>query len=231
MPARSAQQSLPLPRGWTKTVNSAVLHALSLAATALTAAWSSAATSRSSRHGEHAELDRLRGEIAQLTEELEIKDARWARVPARRRPYYGPVQRMRILQLRAARGWSARQTADRFLVTEETITSWIRRLDEGGERALVQIDEPVNKFPDFVVYLVRHLKVLCPCGSRKPCFAHSGVSRRAPMTPRCPTSPCSGTCSRSIYSSEPAGKRRRRRHGTHRAARVTPRSRLRRPWR
>ncbi len=162
MPGRSTAQPLPLPRGWTKIVNSAVLHTLSLAATALTAAWSSAATSRSSRHRERAERERLRVEIAELTEDLEIKDARWPRAPARRRPYYGPVQRMRILQLRTTRGWSARQTADRFLVTEETIASWIRRLDEGGERALVQIDEPVNKFPEFVVYLVRHLKVLCP---------------------------------------------------------------------
>ncbi len=151
-----------MPKGWTKIVNSAVLHALSLAAAALTAAWSRAATRRSSRQREHAELDRIRAEIAQLTEELEIKDARWARVPARRRPYYGSVQRIRILQLRAARGWSAKQTADRFLVTEETIASWIRRLDEGGEHALVRIEEPVNKFPYFVAYLVRHLEVLCP---------------------------------------------------------------------
>ncbi len=97
-----------------------------------------------------------------LSEELELKDARWARVPARRRPYYGPVQRMRILQLRAARGWSAKQTADRFLVTEETIASWMRRLDEEGEAGLVQTAEPVNKFPAFVAYMVRYLKRTCP---------------------------------------------------------------------
>ena len=64
----------------------------------------------------------------QLTEELDLKDSRWARVPARRRPYYGPVQRMRILELRSARGWSTQQTAERFLVREETIASWMRRL-------------------------------------------------------------------------------------------------------
>ncbi len=162
MPARSVDQPLPLPRGWSNIVNSAVLHALSLAATALTAAWSRASTSRSSRHRERAERDRLRVEIAQLKEEFGIKDARWARAPARRRPYYGPVQRMRVQQLRTTRGWSAKQTADQFLVTEETIASWIRRLDEGGERALVQTEEPLNKFPDFVAYLVRQLKLLCP---------------------------------------------------------------------
>ena len=37
---------------------------------------------------------------------------------------------MAILELRAARGWSASQTADRFLVTPATISSWMQRLDE-----------------------------------------------------------------------------------------------------
>ena len=49
-------------------------------------------------------LDRAQSEIALLTEELDIKDTRWSRLPPRRRPFYGPVQRMRILQLKAARG-------------------------------------------------------------------------------------------------------------------------------
>ena len=30
--------------------------------------------------------------------ELAIKDTRWSRLPARRRPYYGPVHRMRVLK-------------------------------------------------------------------------------------------------------------------------------------
>src|SRR5713226_5505930 len=36
------------------------------------------------------------------------------------------------------------------------------RLDEKGPNALVRLPEPVNKFPDFVGYLVRRLKTLCP---------------------------------------------------------------------
>jgi len=36
------------------------------------------------------------------------------------------------------------------------------RLDEEGPRAIVQTREPVNKFPEFVAYIVRRLKVLCP---------------------------------------------------------------------
>jgi putative transposase len=69
---------------------------------------------------------------------------------------------MRILQLRAARGWTLEQTAEIFLVDELTLRHWMRRLDEQGERALVQTTEPVNKYPDFVRLLVRQLKVLVP---------------------------------------------------------------------
>jgi transposase InsO family protein len=38
----------------------------------------------------------------------------------------------------------------------------MRRVDEQGPDALLQLPEPVNKFPDFVRYLVRRLKTLCP---------------------------------------------------------------------
>ena len=128
----------------------------------MTSAWSKTASSRSSRQSALAERDQLGTEIALLKEELAIKDARFAKVPARRRPHYEPVQRMRILQLKAARGWSKAQTADRFVMTEETVASWLRRLDENGEEGLVQVGEPVNKFPDVVAYMVRYLKRTCP---------------------------------------------------------------------
>jgi len=37
----------------------------------------------------------------------------------------------------------------------------MKRLDEDGPDALVQLREPVNKFPDFVQYIVGRLKTLC----------------------------------------------------------------------
>jgi hypothetical protein len=52
---------------------------------------------------------------------------------------------MRILELRAARGWSAFQTADCFLVTEETIDSWMRTLEADGEAGMVRMREPSNR--------------------------------------------------------------------------------------
>jgi transcriptional regulator with XRE-family HTH domain len=120
------------------------------------------ARSRRARSRLESELERANTEIALLKEELAIKDARWDRVPPRRRPHFTPIHRMRILQVKAARGWSYEQAADAFMIDEQTLRSWLRRVDEEGEGALIQIPEPVNKFPDFVRYLVKQLKVLLP---------------------------------------------------------------------
>jgi hypothetical protein len=142
----TAVEPIQLPRSWTKTVRSSVVHAVAVASVALTRAWGSAA--RSQRQVQVvAELDRARAEIALLREELNIKDVRWSRVPPRRRPHYTPVQRMRILQLKAARGWSSEEAARVFMIDEQTLQAWLRRVDEGGEGALVQVHEPVHKFP------------------------------------------------------------------------------------
>ena len=155
MTVRRCKADLPLPRAWRDVTRTGVLHAISVAAMAMTSAWSKASAGRSSWQRALAEVDRLGTEVALLKEELELKDARLTRVPARRRPYYGPIQRMRILKLRAARGWSAKQVADRFILTEETIASWMKRLDEEGETGLVQLEEPVNKFRAVSTNIVR----------------------------------------------------------------------------
>ena len=54
---------------------------------------------------------------------------------------------MRILQLRAARGWTLEKTARVFLFDLQTLLIWMRRLDEQGERALIQTADPVNRVP------------------------------------------------------------------------------------
>ena len=104
MPSHGSEKVIPLPRGWTKRVKSALIQSVSLAATALTLVHGRASSSRNPRKRMAAELDRANTEIALLKEELDIKDDRWSRLPSRRRTYYLPVQRMRILQLKAARG-------------------------------------------------------------------------------------------------------------------------------
>jgi putative transposase len=88
-------------------------------------------------------------------------------LPAHRRPYYPPTERLEILELRAARGWSLEQTAATFLVTATTIRSWMSRLEETGPAALLQLRTPVNKFPDFVRCAVQRLQALCPTLGKK----------------------------------------------------------------
>src|SRR5262245_14385191 len=43
------------------------------------------------------------------------------KLPPHRRPYYAPRERLAILEVRAARGWSLEQTAESFLVTPKTV--------------------------------------------------------------------------------------------------------------
>ena len=162
MPGRSLNPIIPLPRQWSGRVRTAIIHAISLAQFALTAARATSRSSGRARSRQDRQIERLSQELHLLQEELRLKDARMRRVPGRRRPFYQPIERLSILELRASRGWSLDQTAERMLITPSTAASWMHRLDEDGPRALVQTSEPVNKYPQFVAYIVHRLKALCP---------------------------------------------------------------------
>jgi transcriptional regulator with XRE-family HTH domain len=161
-------QGILLPRGWSRHVRSAIVHAVSMASVVFTATCARSANDPNGQIPQQVELDQRDREISLLREELRIKDARMERVPAQRRPHYPPTERLAILELRAARGWSQAETARRLLVTPLTVATWTQRLDDEGPDALVQVGEPVNRFPDLVGYLVSRLKVLCPkMGTRR----------------------------------------------------------------
>lgn len=142
--------TFPVPRQWSKHIKSAFIHTISLASTAFTSTCALASKRRATVTRLKAELAQAYQKIALLREEMQIKDDRFHRISAHRRPYYTPIQRMQILKLRAARGWNIAQTAKAFLLSELTIISWMQRLDEEGLNALIQLSEPVNKFPAFV---------------------------------------------------------------------------------
>lgn len=156
------QPEIPLPKGWHRYVRSAMLHVISLAqyATVYTRSW--AIESLNGRVRLKAEKDQMLQELSWEREASRIRDARMARIPALRRPHYLPTERIVILELRAARGWTLKQTADAFLVSPETVVSWMKRVDEDGPDALLQLYESVNRYPDLVRYMVQRLKVLCP---------------------------------------------------------------------
>lgn len=157
---------IPLPQDWPHHVKAGVIHVISLAQVALTGA-----RARARRRGIVARLrakaEEQAEEILRLREELSLKDLRMGRIPPRRRPHYRGVERLRILALKAARGWSKKQTAERFLLRPATIAEWTRRVDEDGEHALVQTPERIHRFPDFVRFIVRLLKILCPTMGKK----------------------------------------------------------------
>jgi hypothetical protein len=104
---------VPLPMHWKKHVKSAILHVISLAqyATAYTRSW--ATDSRNARVRLTAVKDRLEQERALLREEIRIKDARMARLPAHRRPQYTAVERMATLATDAAQSLLAQLTWER----------------------------------------------------------------------------------------------------------------------
>lgn len=161
MPQSTNLEDIPLPKNWPQPINTAVIHTISLAHTAIIWSRSWAADSRLQRVKLSGELERARNEIFLLNEEIRIKDARMAKIASRHRPFYPATERMAILELRAARGWNLADTATRFMVEPETIASWMQRLGNEDD-CLVQIPEPVNKYPAFVRYVVKRLKVLCP---------------------------------------------------------------------
>ncbi len=130
MPSNPQPPRIHLPKSWQDCVQSAVLHTIALAHYAIVYARAWAADSINARVRLAAENDRFLEECALLREELRIKDIRITQITPQRRPHYGPHERMAILELRAARGWSLKQTADTFLVTPTTIAAWLKRIDE-----------------------------------------------------------------------------------------------------
>lgn len=155
-------QSVPLPKSWPKHAKTAFLSAVSLAhrAAVITNSW--CVNSRIARVRLIAENQQLKTEVAMLREEMRIKDSRMAHILPENRPHYPPVERLAILALKASRGWNKAQAARAFIVTPETITRWLNRLEDDGADALVASPCPVNRFPDFVISLLQQLKSVCP---------------------------------------------------------------------
>ena len=160
MPASPSK--LALPHDWPKSVISAYLCAVALARRALVEARSWCINSPIARVRLAAENEQLDSEVAMLREELRIKDRRLGRIAPANRPHYPPTERLAILALKAARGWNNAQTGRAFLLTDVTIASWLKRIDESGSDALVKLPEPVNRCPDFVRQVVQQLKCVCP---------------------------------------------------------------------
>jgi transposase len=191
--------TIPLPRSWPDHVKSAFLCALGMAHLGMAYVRGWCANSPVTQVGLAADNERLRAEVELLREELRIKDARMVRIPARHRPRYAPADRLPILELKASRGWNEQQTASAFLLSAATVAGWLKRVDEKGAGALVQVATPVNGFPDFVDHLVQRLKLSFPAmgkvriaqllGRAGLQLAASTVGRMVKRVPAVPPSP------------------------------------------
>ena len=146
---------IPMPENWPSIVRSAMLHVCSLAQFSITCSRSWCANSPVSRARLAVKLDQARNEAALLAEENDLLRARLSRLNPHARPHYTPIERMRILELRAARAWNAMQTAQRLLLEPDTVSSWLNRIEDSS--GLVRIQEPLNKLPAFVRYAVQRL--------------------------------------------------------------------------
>ncbi len=89
----TTEPKVPLPKGWSKHIQLAILHVVALARVAITAARGRVEKNGSSTERQRAELDAAHEENARLREELRLKDLRMGRVPSRRRPRRSRVSR------------------------------------------------------------------------------------------------------------------------------------------
>ena len=177
---------IPLPKGWTELTLQAVLHVFALARIVLLNAgnWPDGPECDTLRL--RVENDRLKSEIALLQRELEIKDARFARLEPRKRPHYLPHERLAILVIQAACGFGNTQIARRFQVTLQTIRNWIQGKDK--EETIVQIAEKPTRYPDLVRYIVQQFKACCPMLGRykiADILARAGLHISASTVKRC----------------------------------------------
>ncbi|MCA9645404.1 MAG: transposase [Myxococcales bacterium] len=161
------ETEIRIPPGWTEIAKSGLVNAVALARLTLLQVLSGFENGRAPKARLLSVMERLRARIAQLESELAVKDRRMTQLAPAKRPHYSPPDRLQILLLMAATGWTLAETARRFLVSAPTIANWKKRLDEQGEAALVRLAAPVNRFPDYVREVVRGLKRSFPSMGRQ----------------------------------------------------------------
>ena len=107
--------TIPLPKGWPACAKKALLHAVACARVALLTVISDFENSTRPFARYTAWVTRLEPQLAQRDVEIRILRSRLECIPAAHRPHYPPPERLAILTLRAAAGWTLAETARRFL--------------------------------------------------------------------------------------------------------------------
>jgi transposase InsO family protein len=112
-----------------------------------------------------ARLDEAQLHARLAWEIVEILSARFRRIPEKHQPYYSPVQRFRVLEIKSLLGWSHEMTARVFLVCPNTISNWHRAADPLAKAvgSLVKPTPPVSRLAD-AVRATAQLLVRCGMG-------------------------------------------------------------------
>ena len=172
-------KDIPLPENWPVLVRQAMIHASSLAHYCIIFTRSKSVNSSIERVRLKIKNDRLKTKILHLENQLRINQERFRRVPPKSRPHYTPLERMEILMHKAVCGLNLKQTAKAFMVSPDTISSWMKRIDDDD---FLNTQTPVNKYPDALKFLVQKFKVLVPAFGKKKIaafFLRAGVNLSA----------------------------------------------------
>lgn len=117
-----------------------------------------------------AEVPELRAQLGAALESADILVERWTKLPERRRPYYTPEQRGRILRIRDLLRLSQAETARRFALSTNTIANWDAAWrEEPGRKTIGSLAKPVppvRRFADVVRAVVRAMELVGIKGDR-----------------------------------------------------------------
>jgi transposase InsO family protein len=110
-----------------------------------------------------ADLAQTRFQLAELRDWAEILAACRAEIDPRRRNHYTPSLRFRILEHMRQYMLSIEQTAQRFVVTGQTVRNWLADLDRNSGdttigKPLVSPEPPIRRFADGVRRLIQLMK-------------------------------------------------------------------------
>ena len=175
-------RDIPIPEDWPALVRKAVLHAVSLARLSMTALHSGIHSGDSWDLRMASEIEQRDNEISMLREQMRIERSRLAKIPPKNRPHFPRHERLAILALKAARRWNHMQAAEAFDLSPDTIAHWMSELETHGEKSLVQMPQPINKYPEFVTYIAQQFKSVASClGKEKIAeyFARAGLNLSA----------------------------------------------------
>jgi transposase InsO family protein len=224
---------LPLPEAWPTAIHSAMRYVAALAHYTIIQTRSWCANSQYARVRLAGKAERAECALATEREVNRIIVQRMARLPANRRPHFTPIERLQVLEVRAANGWTLAETGRRFGVMPATISSWEKELENPG--TLLKMSQPVNTYDELTKAVVRRLKVLCPVLGKKKIAQflaraglHLGVSTvgrivRSKPTGQSPVVTSSESSDRIVTAPRPG-------HTWHCDLTLVPTSRFYVPW-